>query len=269
MSERTRSGGAVEFLGLRFDRLDQDQVIRILRQRHEAKRFAYVVTPNVDHIVALSKLAPNHAVRTAYREADLTLCDSRILKKLARWSGLQLSLVTGSDLTVRLLCELQESGGGRVALIGGSEAMLEDLCRIYPAIAWQQHIPPMGVRQNADLQQEIVHYIENGVADYVLFAIGAPQSELLCAMIAQRGKAMGWALCIGASLEFATGVKKRAPKVMQRLSLEWLFRLLSEPKRLWRRYLVDGPKIVPVWLQWRASRPRLRGGSVASRYDPS
>lgn len=269
MSRDARYGTTAEFLGLQFDRLDQDQAIHILRRAPAARPFAYVVTPNVDHVVAVSRQSRGDPVKTAYHEADLTLCDSRILQMLARWSGLVLPLVTGSDLTVRLLRELQESGGGHVALIGGSEAMLTDLRRLYPALAWQQHIPPMGVRHDAGLQQEIVRFVEEGRADHVFFAIGAPQSELICAIIAQRGAATGWGLCIGASLEFATGAKKRAPRIMQQLSLEWLFRLLSEPRRLWRRYLVDGPKILPVWLQWRASRSRPPAGSAASRGDPS
>ena len=88
------------------------------------------------------------------------------------------------------------------------------------------------------------------------FAIGAPQSELVCALAVERGKARGVGLCIGASLEFLTGAKSRAPLWMQRAGLDWLFRLASEPARLWRRYLVEGPQIFLIWWRWRLSSSR-------------
>ena len=257
-----------EFLGLRFDCLDQGATIKVLRLQSEQNRFAYLVTPNVDHVVALSRVKSDYAVRWAYDHADLLLCDSRILQMLARWSGVSLPLVTGSDLTARLLREV-DGKGVSIAIVGGDTAILSDLRRLYPAITWQQHVPPMGVRQKPEALQAIAAFVEQAKADYVFFAIGAPQSELVCAEIARRGKAQGFALCIGASLEFVTGAKKRAPKMLQLLHLEWFFRLLSEPRRLWHRYLVEGPKIISIWLRWRANRFRPHGESGSSRPDPS
>jgi len=88
------------------------------------------------------------------------------------------------------------------------------------------------------------------------FAVGSPQSELICSLIRQRNRTAGVGLCIGASLEFLTGSKLRAPHWMQRVGLEWLFRLVNEPTRLWRRYLLEGPVIFRIWWQWRFSSPR-------------
>lgn len=73
-------------------------------------------------------------------------------------------------------------------------------------------------------------------------------------MIAAEAKtlpgAKGTALCIGASLEFLTGQLKRAPRLAQKLYLEWAHRLLSEPRRMWRRYLIEGPKIFLLAYRW-------------------
>jgi exopolysaccharide biosynthesis WecB/TagA/CpsF family protein len=63
------------------------------------------------------------------------------------------------------------------------------------------------------------------------------------------------ALCIGASIEFLSGARRRAPRWMQRAGLEWAFRLLSEPRRLWRRYIVEGPRIFVIWYRWRRTFP--------------
>ena len=74
------------------------------------------------------------------------------------------------------------------------------------------------------------------------------------ARIAEAGDATGCGLCIGASLDFITGRQRRAPRVVQRLGLEWAHRLASQPGRLWRRYLVDGPKIFRLARRWHRER---------------
>ena len=125
--------------------------------------------------------------------------------------------------------------------------------------------PPMRVLDSAPAQQAIVDFVEAEQPNLTLFAIGAPQSEIVAHQIQQRGKARGVALCIGASIEFLTGAKRRAPRAMQRLGLEWAFRLLSEPRRLWRRYLIEGPPIFAIWWQWRAARLPAALNTTAAR----
>ena len=109
----------------------------------------------------------------------------------------------------------------------------------------------MGVRDRPALQEEIACFVEREAPDFTFLAMGAPQSELVAQRLANRGKARGVALCIGASIEFLSGARRRAPRWTQRLGLEWAFRLLSEPRRLWRRYLVQGPRIFVIWYRWR------------------
>jgi UDP-N-acetyl-D-mannosaminuronic acid transferase (WecB/TagA/CpsF family) len=74
-------------------------------------------------------------------------------------------------------------------------------------------------------------------------AVGAPQQELIAQSLKSRGTARGLAFCVGASVDFLTGVERRAPLVMRKLGMEWLFRLLQNPRRLARRYLVRGPRL--------------------------
>ena len=78
--------------------------------------------------------------------------------------------------------------------------------------------------------------------------------EILAKLIHTQGHAVGIGLCVGASIDFLSGSRKRAPQWMQQSRLEWLFRLLDEPQKLWRRYLVEGPKIFKIWMTWRKSR---------------
>lgn len=73
-----------------------------------------------------------------------------------------------------------------------------------------------------------------------------------------RGDCTGVGLCVGASLDFLGGKARRAPRWMQRVRLEWLHRLAQEPRRMWRRYLVEGPKVLVLWQRWRRTRQQLR-----------
>ena len=83
--------------------------------------------------------------------------------------------------------------------------------------------------------------------------MGAPQQEMIAYAIAQRGDATGVGLCVGAALDFLSGRATRAPLWMRELGVEWLHRLVSEPRRMWRRYLVDGPRVFSLFAAWRAS----------------
>lgn len=248
---------SVEFLDLRFAALDIDHVARWVVDALAAPRFQFVVTPNVDHVVRLHNRgdAPWHAAFVAAeRDADLCVNDSRILARLAGLSGLTLPVVPGSDLT-RILVDTGVPAGTRIALIGGSDGDAAWLRGRLPKADVRHFEPPFGVLHDPKAQRAIVDFVEAEQPGLTLFAIGAPQSEIVAHQIQQRGKARGVGLCIGASIEFLTGAKRRAPRAMQRLGLEWAFRLLSEPRRLWRRYLIEGPPIFAIWWRWRAARP--------------
>ncbi len=78
--------------------------------------------------------------------------------------------------------------------------------------------------------------------DIALLCLGCPAQEMIAHKLAELGCQSGIALCVGASIDFLTGARSRAPRWLQRLSLEWAYRLAQEPSRLWRRYLVESPK---------------------------
>ncbi|MEE4538477.1 MAG: WecB/TagA/CpsF family glycosyltransferase [Erythrobacter sp.] len=243
-------GEVIPFLGVDFDYMSEDETLRWVERQLARPGFSYVVTPNVDHVVRLHKKGRVADVfDEAYDKADLLVCDSRVLSRLAKFSNLRLGVVPGSDLTATMVTR----GGrwNRVAVVGGNREVWDVLARDYPQYDWVFHEPPFGVLHNADARQEIRRFVEEADADIVFFAIGAPQSELCCLEIKKAGKARGVALCTGASLEFLAGIKSRAPHWLQRLGMEWIYRLSCEPTRLWRRYLVEGPKILLIWLRWK------------------
>ena len=238
----------VDYLGLGFDQLDAEAVASLLRGRPAVAPFAYLVTPNVDHVVRLSKLDPTGEEWRAYAEAGWRLCDSKVLARLAALRGIDLPVVPGSDLTARLFRDIA-APGDRICLIGGEAGDVDVLAAIRPDIVVVQHIPPMGLRDNPAARAEAARFAAGSGARFILLAVGSPQQELIAAEIGMLPEARGTALCIGASIDFLVGRANRAPRWMQRLSLEWLHRLLANPRRFWRRYLVEGPRI--FLLAWR------------------
>ncbi len=111
--------------------------------------------------------------------------------------------------------------------------------------------PPMGFDRDPVEMRRAVQFVLDHPARLIFLAVGSPRQERLAAAIAASEGARGTGLCIGASLEFAAGAMPRAPDFMQRLGIEWLHRMLSDPRRLVRRYLVDNPPIFALLLRQR------------------
>lgn len=248
------AAGRTIFLDMSFDRYDFDAMVAWLKNRRAGQSFGYVVTPNVDHMVQIAK--DPASLRPFYDDATIRLCDSRVLAKLARLRGIELPVVPGSDLVVALFDHVLVAGD-RYCLIGGSPALAEALRRKYPDLTLIHHEPPMGLRRDAQARAEAVRAAADAQARFTLIAVGAPQQEMLAHEMASSGRMSGTALCIGASIDFIVGAQRRAPRMVQRANLEWAWRLASDPRRLARRYLVDGPKIFSLVLRWPKPNPDI------------
>ena len=204
-------------------------------------RFGYVVTPNVDHLIRYHEDAE---FRTLYRDAAYVLMDSRFCARILRLlKGVRLPVCTGSDLSEKLLSSVVEPTD-RIVILGGSAEQISKLIGIYGLQNVRHHNPPMGFIADPMAIEECLQFIEReGPFRFCFLAVGSPQQEMVAHYLHARGAARGLALCVGASLNFVTGVEKRAPQWMQRLSLEWLHRLIQDPARLAGRYLIRGPRI--------------------------
>ena len=241
------------FLDVAFDVLPVDRLLSRIGAVGPDDAFQYLVTPNVDHIVRFHKSRDDIAgLVDAYRTADLCVCDSKVLARLARWRGVALPVVPGSDLTASLFDKIIEDGD-HIAVVGGNAAMIDDLRRKYPAVRFSQHCPPMGLMRDAAARTEAARFIVEQKARFTFLCVGSPQQELIAAEASRIGDGRGMAFCIGAALEFITGQTKRAPRLARHLGLEWAHRLATDPRRLWRRYLIEGPAIFILAYRWRRS----------------
>ncbi len=223
--------------GVGYTPLGLEAALDSIAARPAAAPFAYVVTPNAQHVVVLNREAAR--LGPVYHDsAWLCLCDSQVVRRLAALAGTPLPLCAGSDLTVALFGRAL-APGDVLAVVGCEDEVLDQLRAAYPAQRFLHHNPPMGFEHDEAAVMACIQFVERNPARYVFLATGSPRSELLAARIAARGLALGTGLCIGSSLHFLTGARQRAPRWMCELGLEWLFRLVQEPRRLWRRVVFD------------------------------
>lgn len=244
-----RVQGPVNFLGVDFTAMDLDAAVDAVTARASLDAaFAYVTTPNVDHVVALES---EPARRPLYDNAWLRLNDSRILETLAKRAGVALPVATGADLAEKLFDTVIDRHEP-ITIIGGHSAMLEELTRRYRLTNVRWHRPPAGLKLKPDAIVAAAAFAAAQGSRFTFICVGAPQQEMVAYAIAQHGGATGVGLCVGAALEFLSGHVRRAPFWMREARLEWLYRLLSEPGRLWKRYLVTGPRVFSMFSSWRA-----------------
>jgi exopolysaccharide biosynthesis WecB/TagA/CpsF family protein len=220
-------------------------------------RYGFVVTPNVDHFI---RYHDDPAFRDCYRAAAYILMDSRFASRLVRLiKGLRVRVCTGADLTAELFTHVI-APTDRVVVIGGGVPQIQAIGHKYGLRDLHHHNPPMGFIRDAAAVEHCLDFIEQrSPFRFCFLAVGSPQQELLAHALQTRARARGLALCVGASLDFIAGIERRAPLWMQRASIEWLYRLLQNPRRLARRYLVRGPRIFLQVLQSQfVLRPRNR-----------
>jgi N-acetylglucosaminyldiphosphoundecaprenol N-acetyl-beta-D-mannosaminyltransferase len=238
--------GSVRLVGLDFANLGTDEAAAWIAARPAEAPFGYVVTPNADHLVRLSR---DPGVRSLYETALLRLLDSRVVAGTAWLLGIPAPRVApGSDLTAALLCRHTQPSE-RITVVGLRREFVAALVARCGIAAPAHYDPPMGFDRDPAALRAAVEFVLAHPARFVFLAVGSPRQEILAAAIAATGRATGTGLCIGASLNFLAGAERRAPHWMRRQGLEWLYRLRSDPRRFGRRYLIDSPNVFRLLLR--------------------
>ena len=262
----------VRLFGIDIDAVRMDQAVaQVLIWISEQNRSCrYVVTPNVDHVVLYQEC---EELRQAYAQASLVLADGAPVVAASRLIGRRLpERVAGSDLVPCLCHEAAwQRMPLRVYLLGGGPGVgqraAERMAAAWPSVEVVGiSSPPVGFEHDVELNRDLVAEINACRPDLLLIGLGAPKQELW-AHAHHHELAVPVALCIGATIDFLAGHRSRAPRWMRRAGLEWLYRVISEPRRLAHRYARDAwhfPRL--VWREWlevagtrRVSSPRTDG----------
>ncbi|MFI0845996.1 WecB/TagA/CpsF family glycosyltransferase [Mesorhizobium sp. IMUNJ 23232] len=234
----------IDYLGFRLLDADLSGVRAALSEELSGSSYGYVVTPNVDHVVSYHR-GGNPELVAAYDRARFQICDSRILAILARLSNRRLKPCPGSDLTESLLRK-PLANGRRIAVIGPGLADFEVLRQGFPDASLSHIESAARLVVGSAEWHETVSRARDAEWDLLLICLSFPKQEFFALELARQGRQSGLALCVGASVDFLTGRQTRAPSIMRRTGLEWLYRLASDPKRMVDRYLVRGPAIFPI-----------------------
>ncbi|MCX0355172.1 WecB/TagA/CpsF family glycosyltransferase [Clostridium perfringens] len=241
----------VTFLNIEVDNLTMDEAIDTAEELILKKEPSYVVTPNVDHIV---KLETDKEFQDVYKNADLILTDGMPLIWISKMKGNPIKeKISGSDFFPKL-CERAAKKGYSLFLLGAAEGVAskaaENLKEKYNGLnIVGTYSPSYGFEKKDEEIKEIIKIINDVKPDILAVGLGAPKQEKF--LYKYRNELnVPISLAIGASIDFEAGNINRAPKWMQNCGLEWFYRLCKEPKRMFRRYIVDDSKIIRIALKY-------------------
>lgn len=244
----------IEMFGIEFDNISMNEAIQRIEILIEEKVPAFILTPNVDHIV---KLQVDSEFKFIYGKASMIVADGAPIIWAARLLGMPLKeKISGSDLLPKV-CEMAEKNGLRVFFMGGRPGAADSakviMEKLYPEIQIVgTDCPPFGFEKDKNANITICEKIKNVRPDILFVGLGAPKQEKwIYNNYSQIGVPVS--IGIGVSLEFIAGMVKRAPVWMQRNGLEWLWRLMMEPRRLWKRYLIEDTKFFSILLKEKFS----------------
>ena len=247
----------IAILGVPFDNLTIAETVARIQQMIESRKSHYLVTANVDFVV---QAQTDIELRRIFADADLVLCDGTPLVWVSRLFGNPLvERVAGADI-VPLLIEQAAAQGYRLFFLGAtaesSKAAVERLHRRFPKLIIAGHYsPPFNTLLEMD-HDEIKRRISQAQPDLLFVAFGCPKAEKWIAMH-YRELGVPVAIGVGATIDFLAGQVQRAPVWMRRSGLEWIFRLVQEPRRLIGRYAKDlwvfGRSILAQWWCLRAT----------------
>ncbi len=210
------------------------------------------------HTIVEANDAP--PLMAALNGADVVAPDGMPLVWVARLRGRTIERVCGPDLMEAVVDRGRESGL-RHYLYGGAEGVAETMAaRLigrYPGLQIAGTDSPPFRALSDEEREEAVRRINASGADYVWVGLGTPKQDYWLAEYRDRLDA-GVLFAVGAAFDFHSGTRRRAPQIMQRTGTEWLFRLFSEPGRLWRRYTVANARFVGLVLRDLATGRRLR-----------
>ena len=213
-----------------------------------------LVTPNTDHMLLLQE---HQEFLKVYREAEFVTVDSQILKWAMRFLGSPVhEKLSGSDIFPAFCEHHRENPSMRLFLLGGREgvartAMNRINTRLRREVVIAAHSPTMRICEDEREISEVIDLVNASGATALAVGLGAPKQELWIHANRSRMPQVRWFLAIGAALDFEAGSLKRAPAWVSRVGFEWLYRLTQDPKRLWRRYLLRGPRFLLLVLRQR------------------
>lgn len=199
-------------------------------------------TPNLDHLI---KLQYDREFYDIYQQAEWIVCDSQILYLASKLLKRSLPMaIPGSSFFTAFYNYHANNPNCKIFLLGAAEGVAKKAMeninrRVGRQIVVGAHSPSYGFEKNEQECEELIHIVNESGATVLLVGAGAPKQEKWIAKYRSRMSGVKLFMALGATIDFEAGNIKRAPRIFQILAMEWFYRFLKEPKRLFRRYFID------------------------------
>ena len=199
-------------------------------------------TPNLDHLI---KLQRDREFYDIYQQAEWIVCDSQILYLASKLLKRSLPMaIPGSSFFTAFYNYHANNPNCKIFLLGAAEGVAKKAMeninkRVGRQIVVGAHSPSYGFEKNEQECEELIRIVNESGATVLLVGAGAPKQEKWIAKYRSRMSGVKLFMALGATIDFEAGNIKRAPKLVQILAMEWFYRFLKEPKRLFKRYFID------------------------------
>lgn len=223
------------FLNANIQIITQAELLKSLKK-------GVLITPNVDHLV---KLQHDKEFYNAYQQAEWVICDSKILYLLSKLLKNPLpEAIPGSSFFTAFYEFHKDDPNCKIFLLGAAKgiavkAMERINQKVGRNIVVGAHSPSYGFEKNPNECEELISIVNESGANVLLVGVGAPKQEKWIMKYRDRMPKVDIFMGLGATIDFEAGTLKRAPIFWQKIGMEWLYRCLKEPKRLFKRYFID------------------------------
>lgn len=241
-----------KLLNTYVNNLSMDEAIENIESFIKNKIKSYVVAINVDVVI---KMESDKYLNKITDEADMVLVDGKPLVWISKWHGRPVkSKISGSDL-VPEICRVSAEKGYKIFFIGGKEGIAdrakEQLVTKHPNIKIVgTYSPKFGFEKDEAELNKINSIINQANPDILVVCFGCPKQEKYIYENIKNYNATV-SICAGATIDFLAGNVKRAPKWISDHGLEWFYRFIKEPRRMFKRYFIDDLKIIKLIFKYR------------------
>ena len=214
-------------------------------------------TPNVDHVMKLQK---DKEFYDAYQEADWVVCDSKVLLFCSRLTSTPFKeAISGSTFFRSFYQYHRDDTDCRIFLLGSLDNVAKKAQECINAKVGREIVvgalsPSMGFDQKPDEIAHIIDVINNSGANVLVVGVGAPKQEKFIVKWRAQMPDIKIIMALGATIDFEAGVKRRAPLWVQQIGMEWFYRFIHEPRRLFRRYFIHDLKFFILFARQRLGK---------------
>lgn len=259
MNYRYEKNDKINFLGIQIDNMTADEILDHVDVCIKKRKPCQIVGVNVDQAIRVIEDKYSHKI---FDDAEIVFTDGKPIIWMSKWLKRPIvEKVSGPDLML-LLCERAAKKGYKIFILGCAEGVAanaaKNLEKMYPGLQCVgTYSPPFGFEKDRAEMDKIVTMLRKSNADQLFVGMGSPKQDIFIYENMNKYQ-IPVSYSMGAAIDFIGGNVKRAPKWMSDMGLEWFHRMMQNPKRLMKRYLVDDRRIIKYYWEFKR-KERIAG----------